>query len=91
MYLVEGSFPDYSSFNKKGTFNLNCDKAMAPGHWSTPIKWSGYINNTAVSFIQIKSSGKFLNCYDWTGFPENYDSAKSYIVEAIDKKMKVMD
>ncbi len=91
MYDVRGEFPHYQSHNYKGSFALNADKGMNPYTWAPPINWKGYVNNTAVSFVQTSASALMKEDFDFTGFPEEFGSAIPYIIGAIDKAMKVMD
>jgi hypothetical protein len=91
MKAVEGYFPDYSNDNRKGSFKIYCDKTMFPGHWIPPISWTGYVNNTAVKFTQISQHSYNQNDFDFTDFPAELEGAKSSIIDAIDKAMKVMD
>lgn len=91
MYDVRGEFPHYQSYNNKGSFALNADKSMNPFTWGPPIHWKGYVNNTDVSFVQISADAFDKHDFDFTGFPEQLSSAIPYIIEAIDKAMKVMD
>lgn len=91
MYLVEGKFPDYTNHDREGSFALNPDKAMHPSVWLPPINWSGFVNNTKVDFIQVSSDATDKDDFDFGNFPQKFNSAISYIIEAIDKEMKCMD
>ncbi len=44
-----------------------------------------------VKFTQIHSSGSSKHDFDWSDFPEDLVIAIPYIVDAINKAMKVMD
>jgi hypothetical protein len=48
-------------------------------------------NGTDIRFVQTDSHGSDRECFDWTGFPTQFESAIPYIVEAIDDAMRVMD
>lgn len=91
MYDVKGEFPHYQSYNNKGSFALKADKTMNPFTWAPPIKWKGFVNGTEVSFIQVDAGAISKDDFDFTGFPEQLNSAISYIIEAIDDAMRVMD
>jgi len=88
MYIVRGSFPDYSKPDNKGSFALNPDKSMNYQTWAPPII---YVNGTEVKFKQISNSAIDETDFDLSAFPQQYKSSISYIIEAIDKAMKVMD
>lgn len=89
--MVQGKYPDYASYDNFGRFYLNADKGFNPFKWAPPINWTGRCGGMEVKFTQITSGGYDRDCYDWTGFPNELHSAIPYIVEAIDKAMKVMD
>lgn len=91
MSKVQGHFPDYTKHNNQGSFSVESDKAFNPYTWQPPINWSGFVNGTKVSFVQISASGSHISNYDFSGFPPELDAAKGYIIEAIDKAMRVMD
>ncbi len=91
MAKVRGEFPEYSSYKNKGMFSLTCDKSMNPYTWAPPIVWTGTVCGVSVKFTQISSGVIDRTDFDFTGFPEKYDSAIGYIIEAIDDAMKVMD
>lgn len=91
MHQVTGEFPDYGRYDNKSNFYLNADQAFIYFTWSPPIMWEGFIANKPVNFVQIHSKGSSKSDFDWTGFPEEFHNAIPYIVEAIDKAMKVMD
>jgi len=91
MARVRGEFPDNSRHKGKGYFDLTCNKTMYPDHWIPPIEWTGIVNGKNVVFIQVSDDALFLDDFDFTGFPEELDIAKSYIIEEIDRLMSSMD
>lgn len=88
---VHGHFPDYSRHNNQGSFSLEADKGFNPYTWQPPINWIGLVNGVEVHFVQTSASGSSIHDYDFTDFPPQFDDAKSYIIEAIDNAMRVMD
>lgn len=91
MHQVTGEYPDYIAYREKGSFYLNADQGFNPFTWKPPIHWAGMVGNKMVKFIQIDASGYHRSCFDWTDFPDELQSAIPYIVDAIDKAMRVMD
>lgn len=91
MARVEGTFPDVFGYQNKSNFVVESDQAMNPFTWMPPIHWTGYVKGTKVSFIQVESSGYSREDYNFEGFPVELQSAIPYIIEAIDRAMKVMD
>lgn len=91
MARVTGTFPDYSRHNNRGSFVLESDKEFNPFTWAPPINWTGYINDVKVSFVQVNASGSMEMDYDFSNCSSIIESAKSYIIEAIDDAMRVMD
>jgi len=91
MHQVTGDYPDYGKHRDKSSFYLNADKGFIFFEWSPPIHWEGMVGGIQVKFTQISHSGSHRIDYDWAGFPAEVSSAIPYIVEAIDKAMKVMD
>jgi len=89
--MVTGTFPNYRSHNNEGSFSLEADQGFNPYTWRPPINWRGWVNNVAVSFIQVNASGGDLSDYDFSGFPPQFERAKPFIVAAIDDAMRVMD
>lgn len=91
MYQVTGEYTDYKKFNRKSYFYLNADKRFNPYTWRAPINWEGIVGGINVKFTQIDNSAYSENCFNWTEFPDELSIAKSDIVEAIDKAMRIMD
>lgn len=91
MHQVEGEYPDYQKYPMKGRFYLDADQSFNPFTWKPPIHWEGYVGGQKVIFTQLGRSGYHVDHFDWQDFPEELESAKPYIVEAIDKAMKKMD
>lgn len=90
MATIKGSFPDYSKHKNLGYFKITADQAFSYT-WKPPITWTGFVNNTKVNFVQISDSAIGRSDFDFTDFPQKYDQAISYIIEAIDEGMKEMD
>lgn len=91
MYQVTGEFPDYQSHRQKSNFYLNADQAFNPYTWCAPIHWEGIVRGNKVRFTQIANDAFSIDSFDWSGFPDKLEGAKSYIVEAIDNAMRAMD
>lgn len=91
MPQVTGTYPDYQKRTLKSYFSLEGDKQFNPYTWSPPIVWEGTVGAHKVQFIQISSSGSNKPDYDWSDFPNELEVAITYIIEAIDKAMRVMD
>ncbi len=91
MWMVEGEFPDYTAYNNSGWFRLNVDQAFNHQTWEPPIHWEGLVNSVKVKFIQTSHMASSIYDFDFEGFPKEVEDAKSYIVEAIDDAMRVMD
>ncbi len=91
MHQVTGKYPDSDHPLGKSSFYLDADQSFNPYSWQPPINWTGSVGDRQVKFTQIESHGSDRSCYDWSGFPRELDSVISYIVEAIDKAMRVMD
>lgn len=91
MYQVEGEYPDYQTNSLKSKFYLNADQAFNPYTWQAPIHWEGFVGGNKVKFTQIESDVFSKDSFDWSGFPEKLEEAKSYIAEAIDDAMRTMD
>ena len=91
MHQVQGEYPDYSHPRLKNGFHLNADKPFNPYNWQPPIHWTGYVGSEKVAFTQITPDSFNRESFDWQNFPEKLDFVKSYIVEAIDEAMRIMD
>lgn len=91
MCQVQGEYPDYNNHLSRSRFCLNADQAFNSFTWRAPIRWSGTVGGERVNFIQIDNDASSINYFDWSEFPEILEGAKSYIVEAIDGAMRVMD
>ncbi|WP_113663194.1 hypothetical protein [Pedobacter nanyangensis] len=91
MHQVTGEYPDYHKHSNTSSFYLNADQAFNPFTWQPPIHWTGVVGNKKVQFKQISSSGANVIDYDWNGFPDELSVAIPYIVDAINKAMRVMD
>jgi hypothetical protein len=91
MATVTGKYPDQSKYDKEGRFKIAPDKSFIHSTWAPPIQWTGWVNNEQISFIQISRSADGRDDFDFSGFPESCERAIDYIIEAIDKAMKVMD
>jgi hypothetical protein len=51
----------------------------------------GYVGGRKVMFIQIENGIYGLESFDWLDFPQELEYVKTYIADAIDKAMKIMD
>lgn len=91
MYQVTGEYPDYKAHSMKSGFHLNADQSFNHSTWGPPIHWKGYVGGHEVKFTQVRNHSFSISDIDWQDFPKELESAKTYIVEAIDKAMKVMD
>ena len=72
-------------------FYLDANKPFWPSDWIPPISWKGVIASTEVSFVQITPEAISLDDFNWDGFPDDFNSIRKCIVEAIDEAMKTMD
>lgn len=91
MHQVNGEYPDYQRYPVKGMFHLNADQGFNPFTWKAPINWVGFVGSKEVKFTQIEDGSFNEQSFDWGNFPEELNYVKPYIVEAIDKAMRVMD
>lgn len=91
MHQVTGEYVDYKIHPRKGQFYLNADQGFNPFTWKPPINWEGTVGGHNVKFTQIEASSFNNESFDWGEFPTELEYVKPYIVEAIDKAMKVMD
>lgn len=91
MHQVTGQYEDFSKMNRKAYFYLNADKEFNPYTWRPPIHWLGRVGGVEISFTQTSNSSSHRDDYDWSDFPQEVQDAIPYIIEAIDRAMRVMD
>ncbi len=91
IYKVKGEYPNSHDCFGKTNFYLNPDRSINPFTWQTPIHWEGYVGENKVKFTQIDNLASCVDSFDWTEFPQNFETAKPYIVKAIDNALQAMD
>lgn len=90
-WTVMGDYPDYTAMDNKGSFYLSPNRTMHPDHWMAPITWTGNVGGIDVEFTQIQTKSSSIDDFDFSSCPPAFEKAKTYIVQAIDKKLRIMD
>lgn len=88
MWDINQSFKDSTEISGHVTIFLNADKPLNPYHISYPVSWTGYINNEPVRILQISSSLKFSENYNFEIYPNGYSIYQTKIIEAIDNLLR---
>lgn len=88
MWDINESFKDSTELSGSVTIFLNSDKPLNPYHISYPISWTGYINNTPIEIIQLSSSSKFIENYEFKTYPNGYSMYHNRIVSIIDNCLR---
>lgn len=91
MHKLEVKYPNINSRKFESSFYLTSSKEFNLFEWQPPINWEGKIGSKRIKFTQISHEGFNCDCFDWQDFPKEMDYLKPYIVESINKTMKVMD
>lgn len=91
MYEISRTLIDPSRPDDKLYVNLNPDKPLHPSKFIAPINWTGFVGGSQVKIIQKVSDPFSLDNFEFTEFPEKYNSIKRDIFEWIDEVLKTMD
>ncbi len=82
---------DLNPPRNKSSIALNSSRPITPYSYTSPIEWTGFVNNERVKILHISPSSSHKDDFIFEEYPTQLNHLKSDIIHLIDKKLKTLN